>query len=115
MRFCTVGSANTCLTAALSLATTSFGVFFGAHRPCQNGSTMSAETVSAMVGTSGSGPQRFSDSVTNAFILPARTCSSVCDASAQNRSIWLPTRSCITGAPPLYGTNVPLTPTLSLK
>ena len=40
-------------TASLSLATTSFGVPFGAHSPCQNEMSIPEMPISSMVGTSG--------------------------------------------------------------
>ena len=53
-RFCTTGSANAFTTAALSLATISLGVPFGAHSPCQNEMSIPVMPISSMVGTSGS-------------------------------------------------------------
>ena len=82
----------------------SFGVPFGAHKPCQNGTSTSATPVSVIVGTSGMTNQRFLAATPNAFNCPLWTKGRVCDASTQMKSIWPPNRSCTAGAPPRYCT-----------
>ena len=78
----------------------SLGVPFGTQSPCQKEMYIPETPTSSMVGTSGAAGQRSFDMTAKGLIAPLRRKGSVCEASAQKKSICPATRSCITGAPP---------------
>jgi len=59
--------------AASSLAMMSFGVPFGAHKPCQNEAYSPGTPASSMVGTSGAAHQRSFARTAKALSCPWRT------------------------------------------
>ena len=99
--------------AACSLRFTSAGRPRGAAMACHDCTLASVTPLSSSVGTPGRSGERFSLVIASARSLPARICGIAVLTFMNDASTWLPSRSVITGPPPLYGTCTPVVPVCS--
>ncbi|MDT4873948.1 hypothetical protein FQZ97_1092200 [compost metagenome] len=94
---------------------TSAGRPLGAATACQDCTLASFTPLSSRVGTSGSSGERLALVMARARSLPALICGMAVLMFMKDDSTWLPSRSLITGPPPLYGTCTPLVPVCCQK
>ena len=90
--------------SALSLRTISGGVPAGTKIPYHVEMSNPGTPTSAIVGKSGASDERFAVVTANAFSLPAFICAIELARLSNMNCTCPPSRSCIAGAPPLYGT-----------
>src|SRR5262245_31647226 len=103
------------IVSALSRLTIGRGVPVGARRPNHDMTSNPASPASAIVGTSGSAPERFGAATPSAFNLPLLMLGWTEPTVLKSIETSPPTAAAVAGGPPLYGTWTMLMPVMDFN